>query len=201
MALFRLALAMNRYSKCNSLLLILTAVILYILFTPVNMYADYYGGYIGPYSDEQHEEACVEIAPNTTFDIWIFVLPAWRGALGICYSVQYCDNVVQVEEEYSPLFLENTIFGNLDDGFIAIFEECQNDNDFIWVARQTLYMTDDQGCEIRVREAQGLAMPAVLACDNNEYWLTEYVRLAVNLPCGPISTESSSWGVIKSLYK
>jgi len=192
---------MNRYNNCNSFLFIITAVILYILFTPNKIYTDEYhlGGYIGLFADEQLDGCCVEIAPNTTFDMWVIIYPFGEGALGVGFSVQYCDNVVQVEEEYSPLFLEGTI-GNLDDGFGAIFEECQF-GDWVWVARQTLYMTDDQECEIRVRGFPPLSLADVLACNDNDYWLKEYSMLFINVPCGPISTESSSWGTIKSLFR
>jgi hypothetical protein len=97
-ALYRLALAMNRCSNRNFLLLIITAVILCILFSPDNIYTDehHLGGYIGLFADEQLDGCCVETAPYTTFDMWIFIWPFGNGALGVELSVQYCDNVVQV---------------------------------------------------------------------------------------------------------
>lgn len=187
---------MNRYGYCNSILFIITAVILCILFTPNKIYTDEYplGGFIGLFTDEQLDECWVETAPNTTFDMWMFIWAWDNGALGVDLSVQYCDNVVQVEEIFNPLVLENSIYGNLDDGFTATFEECQDG--WVWVVRQTLYITDEEMCVIRVSGAPGLPLPGLLGCDDNYYYLEEYSMLFITL-----STESSSWGAIKSLYK
>jgi hypothetical protein len=199
MALYRLALAMNRCSNRNSLLLILTVVILYILFTPVTMYADSYGGYIGLFTDEQRSGFSVETAPNIAFDMWIFIIPLINGAIAVEFSVRYCDNVVRVEESYSPLIVG--FYGDLYNGFHANFEECQSEGEWVWVARQTLYVTDDQGCEIRVGGVSGapfVSDPIFLGCDDNLYLLSEWCGFYITVP---VSTGSSSWGAIKSLYK
>jgi hypothetical protein len=196
--LYRLALAMNRCSKRNFLLLILTTVILYILFLPVPVYADSYGGNIGLFADEQSMSNYVEAAPYMEFDMWIIIYTWSSDAIAVEFSIRYCDNVVQVEEHYNPLFIEESIYGNLYDGFHAIFEECQSQGEWVWVAWQTLYVTDDQGCEIGVGGVSGVIDPIYLGCDNNLYYLDEYCMLYITVP---VSTESSSWGAIKSLYK
>ena len=195
--LYGLALVMKSCRNRNYLLLILTAVILYTLFTPDAMYAYSHGGDIGLFANEQRTRWAVETTPYVAFDMWIFIYTWSSGAIAIEFSIRYCDNVVRVEEYYSLLFIEESIYGNLYDGFHAIFEECQSEGQWICVARQTLYVTDDQGCEIGVGGVSGVSGPIYLGCDDNLYYLNEYCKLYITVP---VSTESKSWGVIKSLY-
>jgi len=81
------------------------------------MHADSYGGNIGLFADEQSMSNYVEAAPYMEFDMWIIIYTWSSGAIAIEFSVIYCDNVVQVEEYYNPLFIEESIYGNLYDGF------------------------------------------------------------------------------------
>ena len=189
---------MTQLNYHKSILLLIIAVVILILFMQSIASAEGFGGYIGLFADDQRDEYCIEIDPSITFSMWVFVWPFGEGILAVGLSVQYCDNVIQVEEEYNPLLHGGSI-GNLNDGFDAVFEECQTD--WVWVARQTLYMVNEEGCILRISGFPPNSYADMLSCASNYYLLREFSMLGVNVPCSSLSTEESSWGAIKNLYK
>ena len=189
---------MRRLIKCHIISFTFITIILFILLSPTESRSIWLG-YIGLSTDNDHSEYCVIASPYTIFEMWVWVLSPWEDVLGVELSIEYCSNVVQVDTEYNSLFLE-PILGNLDIGFVGVFEECQYDN-WIFIARQTLYVTNSEECIIKIKAYPGENYPQILTCDDTLHYLRQYTQYYINGDCGPLSNESTSWGAIKNLYR
>ena len=157
-----------------------------------------YTGWITPYFDGpvRTNIFSISIPAFEPFDMWIAVA-VWDGGglKDVEFSIEYPEIVVSTDTACPP----NAEWEFWDTHYEITLNECQAIYySWIWVFKQTLYVTEGQGCYISLGGTPTSDLPVYHGCDNQPYTLLVCNSLNINVP---VSTHLSSWGAIKNLYR
>jgi hypothetical protein len=163
--------------------------------------------HIGLFADEEHSNWCVSGEVIFEVEMWVWLRPSERGMICVDFLISYPTNVVQSRmilniNRCSILPVVECGYGY---GAICYFE-CKRD--WVWIARQTLYVERPNETIVEIIPRYEGGVIKVLSCDEGHPVepVIKLTNLYINYdPEGPeclgTSTNNSSWGAIKSLYR
>jgi hypothetical protein len=142
------------------------------------------------------------------FEMWIWCQPDVNGLRGVEFAIDYPDGVIPAAPEINPGFMTPWI-GSLETGVATVANDCAEG--WIWVFRQTIYVTSPGEMAIRLIGYIGnpqYDVPIYTACEEELGYpihtfniLTDlYINYSPDMEeCGCLAAEDASWGAIKAL--
>lgn len=159
--------------------------------------------YIGLYSAGDHNNCRVDVpAVFVSFVVWIWVLPNDDGMTCVEFGVDYPEHYMQVGTTLNPDHSIAIPGCSLPGECLMCFAECRTD--WVWIAQMTVLPVEIHQDYISLTSTYGYYGGRFDAASCEPGYpvipLTILNNLAVNQPC-LISTGSSSWGMIKTMFK
>jgi hypothetical protein len=166
-------------------------------------------GYIGLFTDADHDTWCITGSPVYSFDFWIFCYPSVDSMLCAEFAISYpATGVIQSTVTPNTAIISVSL-GTLPGGMSVCYLECQLDIN--WCFHQQVFVTDanPKMIEIIVHPAPEIEHIRFAECNDPTYPVepvVKFTNLYINYDpitdplCQETGTESKSWGAIKTLF-
>ncbi|HSG28455.1 MAG TPA: hypothetical protein VLA34_08235 [Candidatus Krumholzibacterium sp.] len=158
--------------------------------------------YLGLYADGNHSDCDADVVAYSPITLWVWVLPSMQGVE--CLEFRLVKPAWLELVSTTPHFLCADMEEDYDwfgEGGRICYEYCRFQ--WTWVFQFTLMPTTDRETGfITMAEWLRSGELKVSTCkeDRPVQALTPLTWLAINQPC-EVSTETETWGAIKSLYR
>lgn len=157
--------------------------------------------YIGLYSNTDHYDCRHDVpAIYVPFSVWVWVLPSDDGMICVKFGVEFSDHYLLSGVVLNPARSVAIPGCSLPGDCGMCFPDCQTG--WVWIAQMTFLPTEIHQDYISLTSTYGYSGGYfdVASCEAGypTMPLTILNNLSVNQPC-LISTQSSSWGIIKTL--
>ena len=155
--------------------------------------------YVGLYADAAHWDCDVFFAGGfMPFRLYVWWLPGDEGLMATIYRFEIPPNVIVSTVTSNPDCM--VALGCMPPDLCCTLASCHAD--WTWTHQIDCYLTDANPSFIRI--TRNPLDPALVAANCSPGYPVEEVvvlnHLALNQACA-ISTESSSWGAIKGIYR
>jgi hypothetical protein len=157
--------------------------------------------YIGLYSDEGHSECSVYPQLYQIVYVWVWIQPGEDGFLCAEYEITVPTNVIDAATIVNPAAGYHIGDAIVPPGTTVCFPDCLSD--WVWTHQMTCLVTDFNPSIITLDPHDDIGILRSANCvdfgDGYEE-MTKINDMFINQGCC-LSTETSSWGAIKSLLK
>ncbi len=157
--------------------------------------------YIGIYADEEHSECSSYPTPYMLVSFWVWIQPGADGLICADYEITTPSNVIDAATIINPAAGYQIGDAIVPPGATICFPTCQAD--WIWTHQLQCLVTDATPSIITLDPHDDYGILRVTTCVEPEPTVEEMTKindLFLYQGCC-LSTETSSWGAIKSLLK
>ena len=158
--------------------------------------------YLSLYADASRSSWCVDFSPPIgTAAMWVWMLPSAEGTQGVEFEIQWPSNAVRVGSSYNSLLSCRMLPEGCDGQYSWVFQACQTD--WVWIAHWDLMILDSNSSQADVIPPQGSPYGLISAGCAPGYTIRPCIILNSFYfnGCAPLSSEPSTWGAMKALYK
>ncbi len=184
----------------------------FLLFLAVSLIAAAAGaqlphvGYIGLFTDDDHQSWCANGVGFYQVNMWVWCLPSERGMICAEFAISYPPNVIQSTLTWNPEIQWVIDPPSPYEGISVCLPECKCD--WFWLFYQQLWVIDAAPVYVEIIKHPDSYVENIQFANCEPGFpfepVIKYTNLYINYdPAGPecsgTAAESASWGAIKSL--